>query len=54
MTLWHCVYITYKQVLSESVLSESVAQALQLTGGDEAAEMAQFISLVHKFFDSMV
>ena len=42
------MYITCKQVLSESV-----AQALQLTGGDEAAEMARFISLVDKFFDSM-
>ena len=28
-----------------------MAQALQLTGGEEAVEMAQFISLVDKFFD---
>ena len=28
-----------------------MSQALQLTGGEEAAEMARFIGLVDKFFD---
>ena len=30
-----------------------MAQALRLTGGEKAAEMSNFISLVDKFFDSV-
>ena len=35
------------------MLSESVSQALHLTGGDEASETAHFIGLMDKFFDAL-
>ncbi|KAL5469038.1 hypothetical protein EMCRGX_G030227 [Ephydatia muelleri] len=39
--------------LAAQVLSESVSQALHLTGGDEASETAHFIGLMDKFFDAL-
>ena len=35
------------------VLSESISQALYLTGGSEAFETAYFIGMVDKFFDCL-
>ena len=35
------------------VLSESVSQALILTGGDEASETALFVAQMDKFFDCL-
>ena len=35
------------------VLSETVSKALVCTGGEEAAEIAKFVSLVDKFFDCL-
>ena len=35
------------------MLSETVAQALILTGGDEAAETATFLRYMDKFFDTL-
>ena len=35
------------------VLSNSVAKALQLTGGPEMQETAQFVDIFNKFFDCM-
>ena len=34
-------------------MSETVSKALRLTGGEEAAEMAQFIKMVDKMFDCL-
>ena len=38
-------------VFLPKVLSETVAEALRLTGGDEASETAMFVSMMDKFFD---
>ena len=35
------------------VMSETVSKALRLTGGEEAAETAQFIEMVDKMFDCL-
>ena len=35
------------------MLSESVGKAIQLTGGNDAQETANFILLFHKFFDML-
>ena len=35
------------------VLSESVSQALYLTGGSEAFETAYFVGMIDKFFDCL-
>lgn len=35
------------------VLSESVSQALYLTGGSEAFETAYFVGMMDKFFDCL-
>ena len=34
-------------------MSESVSNALKLTGGDDAAETARFVDLMDKFFDAV-
>ena len=34
-------------------MSETVAKAIYLTGGDEAKEIAKFIEMVDKLFDCM-
>jgi hypothetical protein len=43
-----CLFVPLAQVLSESV-----SQALYLTGGGEAFETAYFIGMVDKFFDCL-
>lgn len=35
------------------MLSESVSQALHLTGGDEASGTAHFIGMMDRFFDAL-
>ena len=35
------------------VLSESASKAIMLTGGEAAAETAQFVHMVDQFFDVM-
>eukprot|EP00731_Ephydatia_muelleri_P009301 Em0004g1639a len=39
--------------LAAQVLSESVSQALHLTGGDEVSETAHFIGMMDRFFDAL-
>lgn len=39
--------------MCDQVLSETVANALSLVGGDDAAETAKFVSLFDKFFDML-
>jgi len=35
------------------VMSASVAKALKLTGGEEAAETANFVEIIDKLFDCL-
>jgi len=46
------LYILQSFIIFLQVFSNSLANALKLTGGTEASEAANFIDLMDKFFDS--
>ena len=47
------IIIFFHDSLLKQVLSSSVATALQVVGGEEAAETATFVEFFDKFFDCL-